>query len=223
VAIKTDASNATITPEGYVPITKRNETSDKLEATLGIPADAEAEINGKRYAKLSTAIEEVPDNQGTATEILILKDITLKATQEIPASKNIKLDLNKYTIDTLDAETTISNRGKLEITDTSTEGIGTIKHTLGRAIENAETLIVSGGEVSGFYCGIANGGTVKVIGGKVSATSRISNGLECGISNSGIVEVSGGTVSGKAGIENRRRQSNCKRRIYRKWKFIWNR
>lgn len=97
------------------------------------PVDYVAEINGKKYPTLKAAIEAVQD--GTATTIIkMIADHTIigNAGVEIPAGKNIILDLNGHTVKNAvnedKASQVITNKGTLTIedsTDTKEDGTGT--------------------------------------------------------------------------------------------------
>jgi len=205
IAISHETVNDPNTPENYVIVTTKQETGEKLEATLGQIVDAVAKIEDKYYTKLSAAISSVPNNLEEATEIVILKNITLEETQEIPESKNIILNLNSWTIDRLNSSaSTIYNKGILEVVDESTAATGTIKNIKATAIENEKTLKISGGKIfaqaDGMYINaIYNNstGTLTILGGEISVTGNSMNQTDKAdvIHNLGKVEVLGGKIS----------------------------
>ena len=110
----------------------------------------------------------------------------------VPASKDITLDLNDFTIDrNLDDETTsrgcvIVNYGKLDIinTDTAADKIGTI----------------TGGNTSSGGGGIYNDGELTVEGIKITANKAVGNGG--GISNYGTLTVKSCSITENSAANN---------------------
>ena len=113
------------TPLLYDPTVVETETGT-FRATLEIVANVEAMIGNTRYTKLENAIEAANYTKGTPeeqVEIDIVKDISKNIPLEINETKNIKLDLNGFTLTNTLEDYVIKNNGKLEIIDTVFEDI----------------------------------------------------------------------------------------------------
>ena len=186
---------ATDTPSLYDPTTTIN-ADEKYETILNIVSGIEALIGRTRYQKLEQAINAANNIKGTSAdqiEIDVVADIgTNEGTDPnrnyvLDNTKNIKLDLNGHTITTGLNNYVITNRGKLEIIDSSyvpangeneeVAGTGNILSTTSHTIlntNNGELTVTSGtitSTLSGKYA-IHNSGSGKltVNGGKVEST-----------------------------------------------------
>lgn len=188
---------ATDTPSLYDPTTTLN-ADQKYETILNIVSGIEALIGKTRYIKLEQAINAANNIKGTSQEqieIDVVADIgTNEGTDpnrvyELDNTKNIKLDLNGHTITTGLNNYVITNKGKLEIIDSSyvpangeneeVAGTGNILSTTSHTIlntNNGELTVTSGtitSTLSGKYA-IHNSGSGKltVNGGKVESTYK---------------------------------------------------
>ena len=183
---------ATDTPSLYDPTTTLN-ADQKYETILNIVSGIEALIGRTRYQKLEQAINAANNIKGTSAdqiEIDVVADIgTNEGTDPnrnyvLDNTKNIKLDLNGHTITTGLNNYVITNRGKLEIIDSSyvpasgedpeVQGTGNILSTTSHTILNTDN------------------GELTVTSGTI--TSTLNNKYAIQNSGSGKVTVSGGTV-----------------------------
>ena len=113
------------TPLLYDPTVIDMETGT-FRATLEIVANVEAMIGKTRYARIENAIEAANDIKGTPDdqiEIDIVNDISKNIMLELDETKNIKLDLNGFTLTNNTSDYAIKNNGKLEIIDSALEDV----------------------------------------------------------------------------------------------------
>ena len=158
---------------------------DTTTGTVSAAPDAVAIIGTTGYASLQAAVTAAQDNVQTT----IVLNANTNENVEIPAGKNIVLDLNGYTLDggTTSGTPALMNNGTVVIQDNSAAGTGTIKRS-----DNGP---------SGTYYTIRNEGTMTIEGGNVnnnagsptqwSGSSLIANG----VSQTATLNISGGTIS----------------------------
>ncbi len=133
-----------------------------------------ARIGTTYYETLALAIEAVPQN--TQTTIVMVQDVTLPATAEIPSSRNIILDMNGHEIEYTGGNVIkVLNGGTLTYRDSDGGGV------------------LTGGKVNGSTQIPAllnvSGGTVYIESGNI--TSNITNVIE----NNGNMTISGGSIT----------------------------
>ena len=137
-----------------------------------------ASVDGNTYYTLKEAINNITSEQ----TITILRAGTVSETTEIPAEKNVTIDLNG---NTLDMYMKLENKGTLKITDSSEGATGILKGYDNTPINNDASLELLNGTISGNTYGIYNNKT---------GTTIISGGVITG-NEYGIYNVSGGTVN----------------------------
>ena len=106
-----------LTPIIYNATATVNGDGDQV-STLAIITGKEARIGRKTYTLLEEAIAAA-STEGEQVEIVLLKDISKAQKVEIASNKNIKLDLDGYTLTTTAEDYVLENDGKLEIVDSS--------------------------------------------------------------------------------------------------------
>lgn len=153
-------------------------------------------VGDSGYSTLDAAISAAPAS--TETVIKLYDDITITGESvEIPANKNIKLDLQGHTIAAASGFTgrPITNKGTLTITGDgviTSENSGT--NATG-AVNNEGTLTIESGtfsgpaEVNGMAINNRAAGNLHIIGGTF-------NGCPRGVQNVGTLVVDGGTFIG---------------------------
>ena len=154
--------------------------SDGIFPAVAAVADADGKIlsyvNNTDGYKLADAVEATNDGD----TIALLADITLDATLEIPAEKNITLDLAGYVINgawngtsTTNHIYAINNYGTLTVTDTSAEQNGAINS---RGVYNYGTLTLNAGTINaidgngGYAVNNESGSTFVMNGGTLATT-----------------------------------------------------
>ena len=151
-----------------------------------------ASVNGVRYDTLQDAINNGVPNNGSKTLITILRDID-DENITIPASKNVELDINGYTISN-DSGVIFENKGTLEIKNGSI--IRTGKNDTKRTIINTGNLTITSGEIKhDSYNAIQNKGTMTMTGGKI----WLGNIADQGVINNesgALISISGGQIIG---------------------------
>lgn len=167
-----------------------------------------AEINGRIYYTLQSAIDATPNN-GTLTTIKLLMDTNENVT--VYKSRNVVIDLQNYTLTNAGSNPTIRNNGTLEITG------GTINQTSAYAAidnETTGTLVITDVNISstGGRAAIFNLGDGNVtISGNTYLSSNASGefkidevtmdrGTIMNVNNTGIITITGGTVVGTADL-----------------------
>lgn len=153
-----------------------------------------AYMNGTYYEKLQQAI----DAAGNTETKIVMIDNTKEAIN-IPAGKNIKLDLNSKTLTSDD--TTITLRGKLTVTDTSIKTLGKIETTgptnaYYPILQYGGELVFNKGTLESKYRGLRTYDNARVIinGGNLSA----NGGSGIGFESDGYFEMNGGIVFGNS-------------------------
>ena len=178
-------------------------TTETVEVTT-IVADPVARVGGTDYNTLTEAIEAVPNGQNTTIELLRNYNQTVVA--EIPAGKDVVIDLKNYTM-TLTTGS-IRNLGKLELSSSDSAQAGKVD------IQNANYLGIynKGGELqisSGSYItsvptnGIENTGKMVITGGSVQGNTQVVEGqVYPAIWNStnSQLDINGGTVNSGVGV-----------------------
>ncbi len=145
------------------------------ESLVEAPVDAVAEINGKGYADLQTAINEAEDGD----VITIVKNFDLTTSVTIPADKNITIDLNGMTITGTDNNVTGNfylldiRKGVLTVEDNVGGGKITLTATTNRNTSAASAVI---GNEQGSLRIV--GGTIEHLGGTYMAYAidNLTNG-----------------------------------------------
>jgi hypothetical protein len=198
----------TLTPAAYDPTTSETEEEGILQTYLVKASGVEALIGRTRYEKIENAVAVANNEVGTEedqVEIDVVTDIVIDedrgTTDEtgaiiaagsllIDEDKNIKLDLNGYSITNTTSDYVIKNSGKLEIIDSSvdeteeTTVVGKIFSTTSSAIYNDETGILTIGEKDG----------------EVNTESPNISGNDYGIyNNQGTINFYDGIIEGKEG------------------------
>lgn len=158
----------------------------------------EAKIGEKGFTKVESAIDYA--NQyigvnGEQIEVKVVKDLTKSNSIQIDANKNIKLNLNGHTVN---VGSTITNKGNLEIVDTSQGAVGRISSNTVNPIESEGNLKVSSGTISAQNNrAITNRrkGLVEITGGTITSNAE-------GITNlgTGNITITGGSISANIGI-----------------------
>jgi len=169
--------------------------------TIGDPHYV-AQIGETKYVTIAAAVAAVPAD-GSETTIVMIDDYTINSNAgvEIPANKNVVLDLNGKTIKGVvqnpASAHTILNKGTLVITDSCDEKNGTITNEV--SDENAGS---PGNGKNWFSDAITNNGTLTVnagnivntgTGGACYAIDNITNGTLC----SPVLNIAGGNISAK--------------------------
>lgn len=140
-------------------------------ATLGVPTTPVAQIGETTYLTLQAAIDACPENAETQTEIKMINNDYVTNTNIISNTKNIKLNLNSYTIKSFTANDVIQNNGSLEIIDDSAQGkiisVGEslINNTSNLTIQSGNFYMNGNGKSNNYKKGISNTGSLVVNGG----------------------------------------------------------
>ena len=192
------AINGTITdkPTGYdVVYSFKN---DLESATLAKTANRVCKIDDVYFSTVQNAVNYAGTTPST---IEMLKSVSKAGTQaSIQASQDITLDLKGFTVTSTGGGSTIVNRGKFNVEDTSTSSAGKITCTstgVHYSINNIGTTTVTSGNIesSNAQSTVYNNGDSAnfiVNGGKVSTTY---NGNTYAILNNlGNVKVTKGTI-----------------------------
>ena len=114
----------TDTPTAYDPSTTLIEGEERFRTILARVSGVEAVIGRTRYTTLEEAIAAANNVKGTPetqVQIDIVTDINKSASVEVDNTKNIKLNLNGYTITNSVSDYVFKNSGKMEVVDNSTE------------------------------------------------------------------------------------------------------
>lgn len=175
-----------------------------------------------KVVSTETELRNAINNSAGSTIIILNKDITLtETTLTIPAGKDITLTSNKASgyyklIGVVNRHTiTVDSGGALTL-----DGI-MVTHKTGEigggvTTSKGSTLIMLNGEITGnmggyYYnpddhahmneiiadgCGVANSGTFKMLGGRISNNIRFLHGDGGGVVNFGTVILSGGEITG---------------------------
>ena len=170
-------------------------------STLEKVSGVEALIGKTRYTYLEDAIYAANNIKGTPADqikIDVMKDLTKSLSVDVGTDKNIKLNLNGFTItNTLNAAV-IENRGKLEIVDEVSGGSVTspnVASTINN--EPGATLTVTEGTIqntsknrTAIYNN--NGGVVNINGGTITQNNYGNAIFNAG----GVLNISGGDIIG---------------------------
>ena len=163
-----------------------------LTSVKAIPDDAVVEMNGSYYNKISTAINEAPNN--TKTTITLVKDRIENIT--ISNTKNIVLDLNGYTLSnngTGDKATVVTNNGILELkngTITSDAASGMINNNKDAVLTITSGSYIATGSKQVLYNNAGN----ATISGNVYLESNSSIRAAVHNLNNGNLTIVGGTI-----------------------------
>ena len=111
------------------------------EKTNPIESDYVASIGSKKYTLLSSAFEDVPNNN-TETEIKLLKDIGTAKSISTLDNQNIKFNLNSFKIKAYSKNPFITNNGTLKMTDDTETVTKTSKTFSDSFITNNNSLTV---------------------------------------------------------------------------------
>ena len=144
-----------------------------------------AKIGEEEYESLEEAINAVPTN-GTKTTITILQNITTDTTITIPATKNIELDMQGYTINN-DTVLMFTNNGTLHIKNgTLLSNAPETVHGFVITNNRYATINISGGFLHATLTNVmSNSGTVNITGGRLEANSNsaVINNEQYGVLN----------------------------------------
>ena len=191
------------------------------------PEGAVAYANETYYNSIYDAIEQIPSN--IETTVLLLKDVSESVT--IPASKIIKINLNRHTLQNDSEATVITVNGKLTLNNGTVIGTYTVEEKPTILVnENGEiylsnTSVDRSSENSVQWETIELHGKISIDSGRVnSSNSNAICGYEANniiiisgsaeivgdpnkhmvvISSCGTFTMTGGNVSGKSGISNK--------------------
>lgn len=178
--------------DGYEIIKTINEDATVETAILDLLPIAKVVSTGYEYNTIQEAVEACSDN--THETIQILRDSLIVETVpsvEIPASKNITLDINGYELSAGNKDTFV-NKGNLEIIDSSALQMGLLKNTSyslfsneengnitftsGNIATTAETYKDESGVTYKCYLAVNKGeGTITINGSELTALYGISN------------------------------------------------
>lgn len=164
----------------------------EIQPAMEVATEEVAAKNGvvevKNEDELKTAVSETQD--GVETTILLTDDIILDATLEIPAGKEIKLDLGCYRLSiTASTKNVIQNSGELTVENGEIFGAESNNvQDKGIAIYNnsGATVVLNGAEdgseltVKGTRTGLENYGTAVINGGTVTSFYRNAIYTEAG-------------------------------------------
>lgn len=171
-----------------------------------------AQIGDVKYESLAEAVAAVPTD-GTKTTIQMIADETMatEAKLTVAANQNIVLDLNGKTISGSHAANDasfyfITNKGTLEITDTSSGKNGKITASWSNANYSYECVTIYN-----------LGGTLTLSAGKVETTSgglgyainNSSNAWGVGDDKESVFNMTGGTLNAPSGDAALRVYQNC--------------
>ncbi len=159
---------------------------------------AEIEINSD--SNLTTTLENAEEND----VLKLTSDLTLSSRLSI--SKSLTLDLNGFEIKSVDNYSDaygliyVGIKGKLIVTDTSTEKTGKITSNSGIAIGNYGELTIDAGHITGLhaiynfhYDSLEKAAKVTINGGMITSVEPT---YERSILNCGELIINGGTIEG---------------------------
>ena len=161
------------------------------------------EIDNQNYKTITEIQNKISSFNGTEEhKIKLLNDMYMckSETITIPQNANVQIDLNGHLIETT-SDVAITNNGKLEIKDSSTQQTGKIWGTAETFIDNKNELIINGGEYQAinYVSLINNSDIIKVINNN-SKLEWNSGKLTITIGNSyGIYNTGEGSINWKAG------------------------
>ena len=146
-------------------------------------------MDGVYYASLTTALENIQNNEGYTT-IKLLEDIRDNVT--IDAGKNIILDFQGHIISNNTSDAVIENKGNLKIIGGTFKSNGTNAVINNRAglVEITNTRIISEGTKQAIY---NEGGTLKISGNSYLASSSSIRAAVHNLKN-GKLTITGGTI-----------------------------
>ena len=179
-------------PDGAATITSSNEPTSEASRTVSILASYKNLSTNTYYYTLEDAIASVAVGTEAPVTIQVLNNTIETTSAEVPANKNVKIDLNGKAIALKDAN--ITNNGKLTVEDSGTNG-----QIVAANVHDADNL-------DKCYT-IANlGGTFNLTSGSIKNTG--SGGIY-NIGNTSYINVSGGSVeTSGAAITNRGNSAN---------------
>ena len=192
-------------PDEFGPVTI--EENGTLKVYLAVTSGYVARIDYIYYTTLQEAIDacEAKEDNTEETEIVIIKDIVLDQPAVVQDGKNIRLNLNGYTLTSSGEDYVIRNEGKLNITDDSTEQTGkmtvSVKSEGSKTISpiyNIKDLTITSGTIeaknSQNYSNVKTSGIYNA----TNATATIAGGTinsSYGAYNEGTLNISGGTIN----------------------------
>lgn len=184
------------TPALYDPTVVTNQETGNQESTLAIVSNIEAVIGKKRYMLLEEAVADannVIGDSNTQVEITIVRDIVKDDNHKVlvDETKNIKLDLNGYTVTTTANDYVIENYGKLEIYDSSES----VDEQTGVKVQGTGTITSSTSDT--IYNGISAKAIENLDYEEIDLTKAVANGdyyFEA--------RAEGGLISNNGGIAN---------------------
>ena len=172
-------------PNDYdINVTTDNDTEIitlEKEKTNPIESDYVASIGNKKYTLLSSAFEDVPNNN-TETEIKLLKDIGTAKSIPTLDNQNIKFNLNDHNIKAYSKNPFITNNGTLKITDDTETVTKTNKTFSDSFITNNNSLIIEKVKLHNNSLNtivVINNGTFNLTNAELStnySTALVNNG-----------------------------------------------
>ena len=188
--------------DGGEEVTANTIVSSNVEFYAHWHQEEIAEINGRKYYSLQSAVSSVTANNIEVT-VTLLKNTSENIT--VSKNKNIAFDFQNYTLTNYSSSPVITNNGKIKITN------GTIKQTKAYAAINNETTgetIITGGSIisTGERAGIYNlGRGIVTISGSAYISSNatgvytldsvvIDRGTIMNVNDTSVVNVTGGTI-----------------------------
>lgn len=175
-------------------------------------ADDVAQIGSETYASLADAIADVPAN-GTSTTITMLADHVLASGVTVAKNQSIVIDLAGHTVSgtvaTSGSHTYLfTNKGTLEITDSSQGGTGRITYvntTPDTGYSKETCTIYNAGNLTLTEGTIAN----TTNGGASYAVTTSSNAWGVGDDKETVFNMNGGTLTCPSGDQALRVYQNC--------------
>ena len=198
--------------DGGVEINENTIITDSIEFYAHWHQEQIAEINGRKYYSLQSAVSAVPTTN-VETTVKLLANTSENIT--VGLNRNIVFDFQNYILQGYSSAPVITNKGKIKIIN------GTIKQTSAYAAINNETtgeVIMTGGNIisTGERAGIYNlGEGVVTISGSAYISSNATGSFNLdsitleraavmNVNNTSIINVTGGTIEAisKIGIAN---------------------
>ena len=165
-----------------------SEKMNKIAVNGELTTISEDVIEVKNYVELKNAINQA--SNGEKVKIKLSNNIESNAVVSITEEKNIQLDLNSYTI-SASSNRVITNKGKLEIIDNSSDKNGTITGEV-NGIGNDGTVTIIQGTITGKNNGIFNSST-----GNITIEGGTIIGADNGIENYAIATINNGIITGE--------------------------
>lgn len=188
--------------DGGVEINENTVITNNIEFYAHWHQEQIAEINGKKYYSLQSAVSAVPTTN-VETTVKLLANTSENIT--VGLNRNIVFDFQNYILQGYSSAPVITNKGKIKIIN------GTINQSKAYAAINNETtgeVIITGGSIisTGERAGIYNlGEGVVTISGSAYISSNatgvfvmdsivIDRGTVMNVNDTSIINVTGGTI-----------------------------